>query len=209
MSRNKSAPAYQVAADGWCRDVIRTESPNFDLRPEGTKVDLLVVHNISLPPGQYGASYIEDFFANRLDHDAHQYFDHLRGVRVSAHFLVRRDGAALQFVSTDRRAWHAGASSFRGRERCNDFSIGVELEGSDFEAFTERQYDTLAALTCALQQHYRFTDVAGHQHIAPGRKTDPGPFFDWPFYRARYLAVRQEQAPPAPADGAPAFPVAP
>jgi AmpD protein len=203
MSRNKTdAAPFAVGADGWCSDVVRSESPNFDPRPAGAKIDLLVVHNISLPPREFGGNYIEDFFANRLDHDAHPYFDHLRGVRVSAHFLIRRDGTALQFVSADQRAWHAGASAFCGRERCNDFSIGIELEGSDFEAFENSQYDTLAVLTCALQQHYGLASVAGHEHIAPGRKTDPGPFFDWHLYQARYLAARRQPGPPAPADGA-------
>jgi AmpD protein len=189
MSRTEPDRAWRVADDGWCSNVVRAASPNFDRRPDGAQINLLVVHNISLPPGEYGGTYIEDFFTNRLNHDAHPYFDHLRGVRVSAHFLIRRDGAALQFVSADQRAWHAGQSSFCGRERCNDFSIGIELEGSDFEPFADAQYETLAALTCALQQHYPLTDVAGHEHIAPGRKTDPGPCFDWTRFQTNYEAL--------------------
>jgi AmpD protein len=197
-----------MAADGWCGNVVRAATPNFDQRPDGARIDLLVVHNISLPPGEFGGPYIEDFFANRLDHDAHPYFDHLRGVRVSSHFLIRRDGTAVQFVSVNQRAWHAGLSSFGGRERCNDFSIGVELEGSDFEPFTNSQYDALAALTCELQAHCPLTDVAGHEHIAPGRKTDPGPFFDWARYQAHYRDAWRDHGPLALTNGALSFPVA-
>ena len=187
MSRTKIVlPRFAVGVDGWSRDVSRVASPNFDSRPAGTKIDLLVIHNISLPPGQFGGHFIADLFTSCLDCDAHSYFDQLRGVRVSAHFLIRRDGAVMQFVSAGDRAWHAGVSSFRERESCNDFSIGIELEGSDFEPFPDVQYDTLAALTVALQAAYPLTDVAGHSHIAPGRKTDPGPFFDWSGYHARY-----------------------
>ncbi|MES2535134.1 MAG: 1,6-anhydro-N-acetylmuramyl-L-alanine amidase AmpD [Pseudomonadota bacterium] len=184
MSRNNIlTPAFEVAADGWCSGVVRAQSANCDARPEGGTIDLLVIHNISLPPGQFGGTYIADLFANRLDHDAHPYFDHLRALRVSAHFLIRREGVVMQFVSVNDRAWHAGVSTFSGRERCNDFSIGIELEGSDCEAYPAIQYDALAALTHALQARYPLTDVAGHQHIAPGRKTDPGPFFDWTRYQ--------------------------
>lgn len=215
MSRNKADPesalAFRVGADGWCSDVLRSPSPNFDARPDGAQIDLLVVHNISLPPGEFGGNYIEEFFLNRLDHDTHPYFDHLRGVRVSAHFLIRRDGTVLQFVATGQRAWHAGASAFCGRERCNDFSIGIELEGSDFEAFESSQYETLAALTCALQQRHELRSVAGHEHIAPGRKTDPGPFFDWARYQSRYLEARRKSGPLALTNDAPdalSFPVA-
>ena len=175
-----------MAADGWCSDVVRAASPNFDARPADAKVDLLVIHNISLPPGQFGGTFIADLFANRLDYDAHPYFDQLRAMRVSAHFLIRRDGVVMQFVSTNDRAWHAGLSSFAGRQRCNDFSIGIELEGTDFEPFAIIQYEMLAALTRALQAGHPLTDIAGHEHIAPGRKTDPGPFFDWTCYQAHY-----------------------
>lgn len=173
----------RIGEDGWCSGVRHLPSPNFDPRPDAAVVDLLVVHNISLPPGEYGGPYIADLFLNRLDCDAHPYFDRLRALKVSAHFLIRRDGSVIQFVSTRNRAWHAGASSFCGRERCNDFSIGIELEGSDFEPFAAPQYKALAMLTEALAEAYPLTDVLGHEHIAPGRKTDPGPFFDWTRYQ--------------------------
>lgn len=179
---------FSPDADGWCDGALRASCPNFDARPENTEISLLVIHNISLPPGQYGGSWIESLFANELDCDAHPYFEQLRGLQVSAHFLIRRDGQVLQFVSTMQRAWHAGQSTFKGRSRCNDFSIGIELEGSDFEAYTDLQYQALANLTLALALHHPLTDVAGHQHIAPERKTDPGPFFDWQRYRSEIEA---------------------
>jgi AmpD protein len=198
MSQTKTwPPAFMVAADGWCSDVLQTVSPNFDARPPSTGIDLLVVHNISLPPGQFGGQFISDLFANCLDYDAHPYFEQLRTLRVSSHFLIRRDGVVMQFVSVNDRAWHAGLSSFGGRERCNDFSIGVELEGTDFEPFSDIQYEMLAALTIALQAAYPLTDVAGHEHIAPGRKTDPGPFFDWAGYRAHYQRALDQLQPSA------------
>ncbi|GAB3539643.1 1,6-anhydro-N-acetylmuramyl-L-alanine amidase AmpD [Noviherbaspirillum agri] len=172
-----------VGENGWCSGVQRVPSPNCDARAAGTQVDLLVIHNISLPPNQFGGPFIADLFTNCLDCDAHPYFDQLRTLRVSAHFLIRRDGHVIQFVSVNDRAWHAGVSNFRGRERCNDFSVGIELEGSDFEPFDAAQYEALATVTAALRSRYPLTDVAGHEHIAPGRKTDPGPFFDWERYR--------------------------
>lgn len=182
MSLNKPK-RLDVEPDGWCRQAQRLPSPNFDPRPPEAVVDLLVVHNISLPPDEFGGHYIGDLFLNRLDCDVHPYFDRLRGLRVSSHFLITREGALLQFVSANERAWHAGVSQFEGRERCNDFSIGVELEGSDFRPFADRQYRTLAALAVALAHRYPLRHVAGHEHIAPGRKTDPGPFFDWQHLR--------------------------
>ncbi len=172
-------PLFTIDDAGWCRELRHADCSNFDPRPEGAQISLLVIHNISLPPGEFGGPYIEDLFANRLDCDAHPYFDQLRGLRVSAHFLIRRDGEALQFVSTRDRAWHAGLSNFNGRERCNDFSIGIELEGTDAIDFCDAQYRTLAALANALLQRHPISDVRGHEHIAPGRKTDPGPHFDW------------------------------
>ncbi|MCM1511617.1 MAG: 1,6-anhydro-N-acetylmuramyl-L-alanine amidase AmpD [Oxalobacter formigenes] len=181
---------------GWCREAVCLPSPNVDRRPPGMPVDLIVVHNISLPPGEYGGPCIADLFLNRLDCDAHPYFDALRGLRVSSHFLVRRDGVLCQFVSADDRAWHAGLSRFRGRERCNDFSIGIELEGSDGEAFTEAQYGRLAELTALLLSRYPVSAITGHQHIAPERKTDPGPLFDWARYEKAVLSMT---------DAAPAF----
>jgi AmpD protein len=147
-------------------------------------IDLLVVHNISLPPRCYGGQAIIDLFTNRLDCAAHPYFEQLRGLRVSAHFLIRRDGTLLQFVPCAKRAWHAGVSSHLGRERCNDFSIGVELEGSDFDPFEPAQYGMLVELTRTLRTRYPIDHLAGHSDIAPGRKTDPGPYFDWPALRA-------------------------
>lgn len=184
MSRNEARlPRLVIDTEGWCLGAQRIVSPNWDGRPQGTVPDLLVIHNISLPPGQFGGPYITDLFTNRLDCDAHSYFDQLRTLRVSAHFLIRRDGDLVQFVSASARAWHAGVSSFSGRQRCNDFSIGIELEGTDTELFDAAQYETLAALTVALCARYPLTDVAGHEHIAPGRKTDPGPCFDWARYR--------------------------
>lgn len=183
MNRNDWPPML-IDDAGWCNLAQRRPSPNFDARPASAAIDLLVIHNISLPPGQFGGPYIADLFDNCLDCDVHPYFDQLRTLRVSAHFLIQRDGSLLQFVSANDRAWHAGVSSFEGRERCNDFSIGIELEGSDFVAFDERQYRSLADLTAALQQRYHLRAVAGHEHIAAGRKTDPGPCFDWNAYCA-------------------------
>ena len=164
---------------GWLRGARRIDSPNADARPEGVAVDLLIVHNISLPPGRFGGEGVERLFTNTLDATAHPFYATLRGLEVSAHFFVRRSGALLQFVSCERRAWHAGASSWKGRERCNDFSIGVELEGTDTRPYTVRQYARLARLIALLSTRYPIADVAGHSHVAPGRKTDPGPAFDW------------------------------
>jgi AmpD protein len=176
-----------IDAEGWCEGITRQPSPNCDARPVGTAISLLLLHNISLPPNAFGGPYIADLFANRLDYDAHPYFDQLRDLRVSAHFLIRRDGSAIQFVATEARAWHAGVSALDGRERCNDFSVGIEMEGSDFQPFEEAQYGTLLALTNALLVRYRLTDLTGHEHVAPGRKTDPGPCFDWVRYRESLL----------------------
>ena len=148
---------------------------------------LLVVHSISLPPGVFGGNAIEHLFTNRLAWDAHPYYATIRGLRVSAHFVIRRDGELVQFVSCERRAWHAGASVWRGRENCNDYSVGVELEGLEGEVFEAAQYRQLARLGAALARRYPIADVAGHEHVAPGRKADPGPGFDWPRLR-RVLA---------------------
>ena len=167
---------------GWCVEAKRLPSPNHDIRQPETPVDLIVIHNISLPPGEYGGPYIADLFLNRLDCDAHPYFDQLRTLRVSAHFLIRRDGKLMQFVSASDRAWHAGASNFCGRTVCNDFSVGIELEGTDHEPFVDVQYSVLTALTAALCLRYPVSAVTGHQQIAPSTKTDPGPHFDWGRY---------------------------
>jgi AmpD protein len=169
-------------ADGWLHPAPGVQvlpSPNVDERPPGEPVSLLVIHNISLPPGEFGGPYIADLFLNRLDLGAHPWFARLDGLRVSAHFLVRRDGGIVQFVATTRRAWHAGVSHHAGRERCNDFSVGIELEGTDTQPFTDAQYTRLAQLDAALRARHPIAAVRGHEHIAPGRKTDPGPHFDW------------------------------
>jgi AmpD protein len=159
------------------------QSPHCDERPPGTVISLLVIHNISLPPGEYGGPWIDDLFMGRLDPTAHPYFADIAALKVSSHYLIRRDGSLIQYVPPEMRAWHAGASSWKGRERCNDFSIGVELEGSDDVPFAEPQYETLAKLTRELFQRYGTLDIAGHSDIAPGRKTDPGPWFEWERYR--------------------------
>jgi len=159
-------------------------SPNCDERPAGAAIELIVIHAISLPPGEFGGSGIVELFTNRLDPGRHPYYASIADLRVSAHFLIRRDGALLQFVRCGLRAWHAGASSWQGRERCNDFSVGVELEGDDSTSFEDAQYERLAALTYALQAAYPVHDLVGHCDIAPERKTDPGPHFDWARFRA-------------------------
>ncbi len=166
--------------DGWYRFARRLDSPNFGPRPPAARIDLIVLHSISLPPGRYGGDEVQRLFTNRLDWDAHPYFGTLRGLEVSAHFYVRRNGELWQFVSGDARAWHAGASSWRGRANCNDDSIGIELEGLEGERFEAAQYETLASLCPAIAQRYPIAHIAGHEHIAPGRKLDPGPGFDWP-----------------------------
>lgn len=165
-------------------ETIFRASPHFDERPEGERVRLLVIHSISLPPGEFGGPWIDQLFMGTLDPGAHPYFRELQGLRVSAHYLVRRDGSLVQYVDPDKRAWHAGASCWKGRSRCNDFSIGVELEGADDVPFSEDQYETLARLTRELQHRYGPLELAGHSEVAPGRKTDPGPWFDWARFRA-------------------------
>ena len=170
-----------IDKEGWCLQATRLASPNQNDRPDNQGIDLLVIHNISLPPGQFGGHCIADLFLNRLDCNAHPFFDQLRALKVSSHFFIRRDGSLFQFVSADKRAWHAGVSSFKGREGCNDFSVG--LEGTDFVSFEPEQYETLVSLTDALRRRYSLKTITGHQHIAPVRKTDPGPFFDWQLYK--------------------------
>ncbi|MER0217120.1 MAG: 1,6-anhydro-N-acetylmuramyl-L-alanine amidase AmpD [Nitrosomonas sp.] len=157
-------------------------SPNCDERPAGTEISLLVIHNISLPPDEFGGSGVIELFTNRIDPAAHPYYQALQGLKVSAHFFIRRDGALIQFVPCSQRAWHAGVSNWQGRERCNDFSVGIELEGSDTTLFTDAQYEVLIALTQCLCEQYPIQNIAGHSDIAPGRKTDPGPWFDWQRY---------------------------
>lgn len=166
--------------DGWYQFAGHVASPNFGPRPPGSKPELIVVHAISLPPGRYGGPEVEQLFTNQLEWDQHPYFESIRGMTVSSHFYIRRQGELVQFVSADDRAWHAGVSSFRGRSNCNDYAIGVELEGAEDGPFEDAQYETLAVLCAAVLQRYCVTDLAGHEHVAPGRKTDPGPGFDWP-----------------------------
>ena len=165
--------------DGWVRAARRIDSPNRDFRPAGTEVTLAVVHGISLPPGAFGGPGVIDLFTNRLDPNAHPYFAGIAGLRVSAHFLIRRRGELLQFVACADRAWHAGASAWQGRPGCNDYSIGIELEGTDDREYTAAQYVRLARLVRLLRHRYPLRDIAGHSDVAPGRKTDPGPAFDW------------------------------
>ncbi|MDB5812826.1 MAG: negative regulator of AmpC, AmpD [Betaproteobacteria bacterium] len=168
---------------GIAADVRFIASPNFDERPPGAKVDLLVIHNISLPPGDFGGPAIVDLFTNRLDPAAHPYYAGIAQLRVSAHFLVRRDGEIIQFVPCRLRAWHAGESTWCGKGRCNDYSIGIEVEGADDQPFAAIQYEQLARLTRMLLASYPGLEIVGHSDIAPGRKTDPGPCFDWVRYR--------------------------
>ncbi|RZJ08457.1 MAG: 1,6-anhydro-N-acetylmuramyl-L-alanine amidase AmpD [Haliea sp.] len=164
---------------GWYRFARRQPSPNFGARPAGAVVDLIVVHSISLPPGQYGGDAVQQLFCNALDWNTHPYFKSIEGLQVSAHFYIRRNGELWQFVGCEDRAWHAGASRYRGRDNCNDDSIGIELEGLEGEMFEEAQYEALADLCAALSQKLPVAHIAGHEHIAPGRKQDPGPGFDW------------------------------
>lgn len=174
-------------ASGWFTDAGISASPNFDARPAGVEISLIVIHAISLPPGIFGGCYIREFFLNRLDSEAHPYFREIADMKVSAHLLIDRDGNLVQFVSTHSRAWHCGQSIYAGRSACNDFSIGIELEGSDERTFSEPQYGRLMpVLNELMRQHPSIEQsaVVGHNDIAPGRKTDPGPHFDWSRVRA-------------------------
>ncbi len=178
-------------AEGWYSGACRCPSPNCDGRPAGEAIRLLVVHNISLPPDEFGGDGVIDLFLNRLDPEAHPYYRTIAGLRVSAHFFIRRDGELIQFVPCGMRAWHAGRSSWRGCERCNDFSIGIELEGSDHVPFTAEQYVRLSALVRDLREAYPALEgYAGHADIAPGRKTDPGPYFDWAWMERVWAEAR-------------------
>ncbi|MCG6967090.1 MAG: 1,6-anhydro-N-acetylmuramyl-L-alanine amidase AmpD [Chromatiaceae bacterium] len=180
----------------WLPGVTHEPSPNADERPAGSDIDLLVIHNISLPPGEFGGPYISDLFLNRLDPTSHPYFGEIANLEVSAHLLVRRDGSVVQFVALDRRAWHAGQSDFCGRERCNDFSIGIELEGTDDQPYSEAQYRHLALLTRHIQDLFPAITaqrIVGHSDIAPGRKTDPGPGFSWARYRTLLASLAADR----------------
>ena len=184
---------------GWLKDqpgVRRAPSPNYDARAPEDDAYLLVMHNISLPPGIFGGPEVVDLFLNRLDYNSHPWLERLRGLTVSAHFFIRRDGGIVQLVSTQHRAWHAGVSTFERRERCNDFSIGIEMEGTDTTPYTLEQYQALTRLLPALRAQHPLRAVRGHEHIAPGRKTDPGPAFDWGRFK-RENAWLQRQLPPA------------
>ena len=173
-----------IDSNGLLRDARFIPSPNCDARPDNPVPSLIVIHNISLPPDEFGGPGVIDLFTNQLDPATHPYSATIAELKVSAHFFIRRDGEIIQFVPCTERAWHAGASTWCGRERCNDFSIGIELEGSDTTPFTDAQYAALNQLTRALRAAYPIQDVAGHADIAPERKTDPGPHFDWGRFRA-------------------------
>lgn len=172
-------PHFILDADGWSSHARHVRSPNFDARPPATEVDLIVLHSISLPPGNYTGEAVERLFTNQLDPDEHPYYERVRGLKLSAHFVIRRNGEVLQFVSCDARAWHAGTSSWGGRERCNDFSIGIEIEGLEGEGFEVAQYEALLPLLESLCARYPIRAIVGHEHVAPGRKADPGPGFQW------------------------------
>lgn len=187
-------PESALWQHGWYRFARRLESPNRGPRPAGTAIDLVVVHSISLPPGQYGGDEVQRLFTNTLDWDAHPYFRGIQGMQVSAHFYIRRGGELWQFVSCDERAWHAGASSWQGRPNCNDYSVGIELEGLEGEAFEPAQYEALADVCAAIAQHYPIAHIAGHEHVASGRKADPGARFDWALLR-RSLGWPQDRFP--------------
>ena len=171
--------SYKISIQGNVSCATYISSPNCDDRPNQCAIEMIVIHNISLPPQQYGGNGITELFTNKLNPNEHPYYAEIHTAEVSSHFLIRRDGSLIQFVPCNKRAWHAGVSKWENRERCNDFSVGIELEGSDFEAFEDKQYKTLNALLHALKETYPIQHVVGHSDIAPGRKSDPGPFFDW------------------------------
>lgn len=172
--------AGELWQGGWYRFARRIDSPNFGPRPPGASIDLIVIHSISLPPGQYGGDQVQRLFTNQLDWELHPYYSQIRGMQVSSHFYIRRNGELTQFVDVSQRAWHAGVSSYRGRANCNDDSIGIELEGTEGAGFEDAQYESLGGLCTAIAQVFPIQHVAGHGHVAPGRKFDPGDGFDWP-----------------------------
>lgn len=194
------SPRFAIK-DGWLTPARRVVSPNFNERPAKTKINLLVIHAISLPPNKFGGPWIDALFTNSLDPDAHPFFREVHTLKVSSHLLIRRDGEVVQYVPFDKRAWHAGVSQFQGVSNCNDFSIGIELEGSDTRAYEPVQYRRLASITRVLRIHYPAITrkrIAGHSDIAPGRKTDPGPYFDWPKY-LRLVESSEKRKPRKPA----------
>ena len=195
MTTRPEQATLPLWSGGWYRFAHHAVSPNFGARPSGVPINLVVLHSISLPPGQYGGDEVRQLFTNTLNWDTHPYFASIRGLEVSAHFFVRRNGDVWQFVSCDDRAWHAGQSHHRGRINCNDYSIGIELEGLEGGVFEPAQYEALASLLPAIAQEYPVQHIAGHEHIAPGRKADPGPGFAWNVLR---------QALPWPAQAFPA-----
>jgi AmpD protein len=184
-------PSFQVV-DGQLQGARQVPSPNFNARPTDQEIQLLVIHNISLPPSQFGGGYIEQFFQNQLDWSQHPYFQTIQGMQVSAHLLILRTGEVLQFVNFADRAWHAGRSSYLAQPECNDYSIGIELEGSDDLPFETAQYQSLVRVVHCLQQAYPSIQqhIAGHSDIAPGRKTDPGPYFDWQYFREQLSQLK-------------------
>jgi AmpD protein len=178
---------YEIS-EGWINGARQVHSPNFNERPDVKAIDAIIIHSISLPPGNYGGSEIDEFFCNQLNWEKHPYFNEIRGLEVSSHLLIRRTGELVQYVSLLSRAWHAGQSCLAGQENCNDFSIGIELEGTDSDSFEAAQYQTLVDVTRALMKQFPAISkarIAGHSDIAPGRKTDPGSGFDWQFYKQR------------------------
>ncbi len=183
--------------EGWLAEARRVPSPHFDCRPDDESPSLLVVHNISLPPGEFGGPWIDALFTGTLDPHAHPFFAEIVHLRVSAHCLIRRDGEIVQYVPFNKRAWHAGVSCYQGREKCNDFSIGIELEGTDTQAYTDAQYQQLAAITRTLIELYPAIadNMTGHCDIAPGRKTDPGSAFDWAKFRTLVTASSEKEMP--------------
>jgi AmpD protein len=181
---------------GWLAGVRRSDSPHFGERPDGAEIDLLVIHNVSLPPGEFGGPWIEDLFLGRLDRNVHPYFAEIADNPVSAHLLIRRDGEAVQFVDLCKRAWHAGRSRWLDKVECNDYSIGIELEGTDHVPFTIDQYRTLVTLTREIRRRFPAITadrIVGHSDVAPGRKTDPGPAFDWSLYRGLLAAAESDR----------------
>ena len=189
--------ARRFDANGWYLGARQVLSPNQDQRPPGNTIDLIVVHSITLPPGQFGSDDIVRLFTNTLDPAKHPFFEEINELRVSAHFLIRRDGELIQFVAIPARAWHAGISSFEGRQRCNDFSVGIELEGTDEVCFTERQYQVLTDVCRQLIEQFSLFAIAAHSEVAPGRKTDPGPMFDWSRITSRLPQLRRMMDLPA------------